>query len=217
MRAGVARLLFCLAAAVASVALADPVVETLSNRGAFGTGHFTDQSTADVLPAFATACIFAGLFLIGVVRRTLPRSGMRQMPGWLRESRAAVPLTTALRLFPVTFALQIGTLFGAETLEQVDVAGHTLGGTIWLGGPVLVSVCMHAAIGLLVVVALARLLDWIARSIVEAIVFFRRLVVAWDALSPAIALLAYLVPPGPSEAPAIAGIHGRGPPHSALS
>lgn len=217
MRAEAARLLFCLATAVSSVALADPLVEALSNRGVFGAGRFTDHSNADVLPAFLTGCLFAVLFIIGVVRRTIPHSRLRRMPEWLRESRAAVPLGTALRLFPLTFALQIATLFAAETLEQFDVAGHSFGGTIWLGGPVLVSLILHAAIGLLVVAALARLLDWVARSIAEAIDFFRRLIIAWDALSPASALLAYLVPPGPTEPPAIAAINGRAPPHPALS
>jgi hypothetical protein len=213
MRASAARLLFCLAAALTAAALADPLVEGLSNRGVFGAGRFTDHSNADVLPALAVALVFAALFLFGVVRRMLPRSRASRAPAWLRDSRAAVPLKTALRLFPATFALQITTLFVAETLEQIAVAGHAFGGTVWLGGPVLVSLALHAAIGLVVVVVMARLLDWIARGIADVIELLRRLVLAWDALSPAPAVIAYFVPPGPQEQPATASSHGRAPPH----
>ncbi len=216
MRAGTARLLFCLTAAFTAAALGDPLVEWLSNRGAFGAGHFTDQSYADVLPAFAAAFVFAALFLIGVVRRALPRSRLGRAPAWLRDSRTAVPLRMALRLTPITFALQIGTLFAAETLEQFAIAGHPFGGTVWLGGPVLVSLALHAAIGLLVVALFARLLDWVARSIVDMIDLLRRLVLAWDSLSP-IPVVPYLVPPGPFDQPAIAGSLGRAPPRSACS
>jgi hypothetical protein len=213
MRAGVARLLFCLAAAITSAALTDPVVEALSNRGAFGSGRFTDHSNADVLPALAAAGVFAVLFLIGVVRRALPRSPIGHTPAWLRDSRAAIPLSTALRLFPVTFALQIVTLFSAETLEQFAVTGRTFGGTVWLGGPIVISLVLHAAIGLLVVTALAKLLDWVAQGIVEAIQFLRRLVLPWDSLSPAPAIAARLVPPGTPDQPAAAALRGRAPPH----
>jgi hypothetical protein len=213
MRAGVARLLFCLAAAFTSAALTDPLVEALSNRGAFGSGHFTDHSNADVFPALAAGGVFAALFLIGVVRRAMPRSRIGRTPAWLRDSRAAVPLATALRLFPATFSLQIVTLFGAETLEQFAVTGHTFGGTIWLGGPIVVSLALHAVIGLLVVTVLAKLLDWVAQSIADAIELLRRLVLAWDSLSPAPAVAAYLVAPGTSDQPAIAAVRGRAPPH----
>jgi len=213
MRAAVARLLFCLAAAFTSAALTDPIVEALSNRGVFGSGHFTDHSNADVLSALAAAGVFAVLFLIGVVRRAMPRSRVGHAPAWLRDSRAAIPLSTALRLFPAAFALQIVTLFAAETLEQFAVTGHTFGGTVWLGGPIVVSLVLHAAIGLLVVIVLARLLDWVAQGIVDAIAFLRRLVLAWDSLSPVPAVTAYLVPPGRSDQPAIAAVGGRAPPH----
>ena len=213
MRAGPARLLFCLVAAVTSAALADPLVEGLSNRGVFGSGRFTDHSYADVLPALAAALVFAALFVVGVVRRTVPRSRLGHATAWLRESRAAVPPQTAMRLFPVTFALQIVTLFGAETLEQIAVAGHAFGGAVWLGGPVLASLGLHAAIGLLVVAVLARLLDWVARSIVEVIDLLRRLVLEWDSLSPLRAVIGSLAPPRPLDVPAIAASHGRAPPH----
>lgn len=213
MRADVARLLFCLVAAVTAAALADPVVEWLSNHGAFGTGRWTDHSNADVLPVFSAALVFAALFIVGVVRRTMRHSGLNRTAAWIRDSHAAVPVRTALRLFPATFALQIGTVFGAETIEQLAVAGHTFGGTVWLGGPVLVSLGLHAAVGLLVVTLLAWLLDWIAQSIIDVIELIRRLVLPWDSLSPLPCVVAYLAPPRPMDVRAIAASHGRAPPH----
>ncbi len=213
MRAGAARLLFCLTAAFTAAALADALVEGLSNRGAFGSGRFTDHSNADVLPALAAALVFAALFLFGVVRRTLPRSRVGRMSAWLRDSRAAVPLPTALRLLPLTFVLQTATLFCAETLEQLAVAHHALGGTVWLGGPLLASTALHTAICVLVVVMLVRLLDWVARSIVDVIELLRRLVLAWDSLSP-LAIVARGQSPRPLELFVLAPAYGRAPPRS---
>jgi hypothetical protein len=213
MRARVARLLFCLVAGVTSAALADPLVEALSNRGLFGAGRFTDHSNADVLPALAAALVFAALFVVSAVQRAVPHSRPGHAPAWLRDSRAAVPLRTAMRLFPAAFAVQIVTLFGAETLEQLAEAGHVFGGAVWLGGPILVSLGLHAAIGLLVIAVLARLLDWVAQSIVDVIDVLRRLVLAWDSLSSPPVLVAYLAPPRPLDVPALAASHGRAPPH----
>ena len=212
MRAGAARLLFCLVAAVTAAALADPLVEWLSNRGAFGSGRLTDHSNADVMPVLAAALVFATLFIVGVVRRAVRRPGSGPTPAWIRDSRAAVSVRTALRLFPATFAVQIGTVFGAETLEQLAVAGHTLGGTVWLGGPVLVSLGLHAAIGILVVTLLARLLDWVAQSIIDVIELIRRLVLPWDSLSALPSAVAHLAPPRPKDVLAIAASRGRAPP-----
>jgi len=212
MRAAAARSLFCLAAAVTAAALGDSLVEGLSNRGEFGAGRFTDHSNADIVPALLVGLVFAALFVIGVVRRTVPHARLCRTPAWLRDSQSAISSQSAMRLFPITFGLQIVTLFGAETLEQLVVKGHTLGGTIWLGGPVLASVALHAAIGLLVIIALARLLEWVAHSIVEVIDFLRRLVLAWDSLSPLPALLTHLAPPRPLDVPALAASYGRAPP-----
>jgi hypothetical protein len=214
MRAGAARLLFCLAAAVTAAALADPLVEGLSNHGVFGAGRFTDHSNADVLPALGAALILGALFVFSLVRRAVPSSGSGHARAWLRDSRVAVGSRSAVHLFPATFALQLVTLFGAETLEQIAVAGHPLGGSVWLGGPVLVSLGMHAAVGFLVVVVLARVLDWVAQSIVDVIGVLRRLVLQWDALSPSPVHVAYLAPPRPLDVRALAASQGRAPPHS---
>ncbi|HZO92521.1 MAG TPA: hypothetical protein VFB22_02035 [Candidatus Baltobacteraceae bacterium] len=212
MRAGNARLLFCLAASIVSAALADPLVESLSNSGAFGPGRFTDHSNGDVLPALGAGLLLATLFVFGLVRRTFVAAPLRRTPAWLHASHAALPVRAAIRLLPATFALQIATLFVAESVEQLAVAGHLLGGTVWLGGPAFASLSIHATVGLAVVVVLARLLDWIARGIVDVIVSLRRLVLAWDSLSPLPALLARFVPPVGSQAPARAAAPGRAPP-----
>src|SRR5579884_4132378 len=201
MRAGVARSLFCLAAAVTAAALADPLVEALSNRGVFGAGRFTDQSNADVGPALLAGLFFAALFVAGLVRRAL-----------LRATRAAIASRSTLRFFPATLALQIATLYGTETLEQLVVKGHLLGGTVWLGGPLGASLLLHAAVGLVVLAVLARLLDWVAHAIVEVIVLLRRLVLAWDALSPVPPFAPWSVAPAGADEPMLAALRGRAPP-----
>jgi len=92
------------------------------------------------------------------------------------------------------------------------VKGHLLGGTVWLGGPLGASLLLHAAVGLVVLAVLARLLDWVAHAIVEVIVLLRRLVLAWDALSPVPPFAPWSVAPAGADEPMLAALRGRAPP-----
>jgi hypothetical protein len=208
-----AALLFCLAVAITAAALADPIVEGLSNAGAFGPGVFTDHSNAAVAPALCIGGVFAALFVIGTALLRL--AGVP--PRWLRRCGAALPATAIVRLFPLILVMQIGVLFGMETLEQLAVLGHTLGGTVWLGGPVLVALAFHTATALIVAMTFSRVLHRLAQSVIDAVVFFRRLVLAWAALTPAAPDPIFGEPPCRSDEPALARLQGRGPPHPILS
>jgi len=137
------RLWFCLAVAVAAAAIADPLVEWASNAGCFGPGSFTDHSNADVLPAIVVGVGLAAIHVLLRVRAML--SNPAAPPNLLRLSNVALHGSVA-RLLPATFALQIFALFSMETVEQHAIYGHGLGGTVWLGGPALVSLATHAAV-----------------------------------------------------------------------
>jgi hypothetical protein len=148
------RLWFCLAVAVISAAIADPAVEFASNRGFFGRGSFTDHSNLDVVPALVVGVIFA---LLHVALRVRSRLADPETPALdlLAESGKALASGPG-RLLPLTFAIQIAALFSMETAEQFAVFGHGLGGTIWLGGPVAVSLAAHAAACTVIAFALTR-------------------------------------------------------------
>ena len=208
-----AALLFCLAAAITAAALADPIVEGLSNAGAFGPGLFTDHSNAAVAPALCIGIFFAALFVIGTALCRL--AGVP--PNWVRRFGAALPATTIGRLFPLILAMQIGVLFGMETLEQFAILGHTLGGTVWLGGPALVALTIHVTTGFIVTTMFSRVLHQLAQSVVDAVVFFRRLVLAWSALTPTAPIRFLGERPRRSDEPALARLQVRGPPHPTLS
>jgi hypothetical protein len=207
-----AALLFCLAAAITAAALADPIVEGLSNAGTFGPGLFTDHSNAAVAPALCVGVFFAALFVIGTA---LCRLG--GVPSWVRRFGAALPATTIVRLFPLILAMQICVLFGMETLEQFAIVGHTLGGTVWLGGPVLVALILHAAMAVIVAITFSRVLHQLAQSVVDAVVFFCRLVLAWAALTPTAPIRFRGERPRRFAEPALARLQVRGPPHPTLS
>jgi hypothetical protein len=131
---------FCLAAAVISDSFADPIVESASNAGWFGTGSFTDHSSANVLPTlFAGAVLLAFYF----VRRA-------------RVIAAQNRADTLARVLPAIFVLQLGALYVMETFEQLAVWRHTLGPTVWLGAPAPTSIAIHAAICAAVAFALLR-------------------------------------------------------------
>lgn len=136
------RLWFSLAVAVMSAAVADPLLEAASNAGAFGAGRYTDHSNLDVLPALALGLVALAIHIGLRIRGYLDTDGetmKERLRRWdtVLRSRAAM-------LLPVTFAAQVLVLYLMETLEQTVVAGHPLGGLIWLGAPVVIALAVHA-------------------------------------------------------------------------
>lgn len=157
MRRTAIRVWFTLAAAVVAAAIADPLVEGASNAGWFGPGNFTDHSTLDVLPALLCGAVLLSVCLILRIRRELLRASCEALRGDIA------------RLLPALFATQLAVLFAMETIEQVVVAGHPLGGTIWLGGPVWFSLAAHALTGIAIVFGLAYVVCSCARTTVRMI------------------------------------------------
>lgn len=200
------RVAFCMAAAAAAVGIADPLVESLSDRGAFGPGVFTDRSTAHVVPLLCCALISAALVAAVLARRLL----VRHRSTWRRTCESALAETRAPSTLLTTFALQIPLLFGIETLEQVVVVGRPLGGTIWLGGPVLVSLAIHALAACASVWLLRRALRSLAIVFAEAIELVRRIVFALTACDGA--PVRTRIRPASWNDPALARRSGRAPP-----
>jgi hypothetical protein len=159
------QLCFCLSVAAIAAAIADPLVEWASNAGCFGPGNFTDHSSADVLPALMAGGLLLAFHLIGRVRRALRASREHDLP---RTSRDALN-GTLLRLLPIIFALQIATLFCMETGEQLAVIGRSLGGTVWLGGPLWASLAVHAIACVAVAFVSAKIMAVFARSAARAV------------------------------------------------
>jgi hypothetical protein len=148
------RFWFCIAAAAIAAATADPLVEGVSNAGWFGRGSYTDHSNLDVLPTLALGAILGVLYLVFRVRRDL-----------LQASDDALHTTVSRLLVPI-FGLQLALLASMETLEQIVVAGHSLGRTVWLGGPIWFSLSVHAAVCVAVSFGLARVLQaWASTTV----------------------------------------------------
>ena len=89
-----------------------------------------------------------------------------------------------MRLLPLAFALQMTALYAMETIEQVAVYGHDLGGALWLGGPVIFSLAAHAVACGGIVFALARGVCALAGATVRVLVLIRTFV-SREAQSPA--------------------------------
>ena len=157
------RFWFGVAAAVVAAAIADPFVEAISNAGWFGPESLTDHSNLDVFPA-----LICGLALLMVALALRVRKEL------LRTSREALR-TNVGRLLPAIFGLQLAVLFVMETIEQIFVAGHPLGGTIWLGGPLWFSLTVHAAICVAIAFALSRAVCMCARTTLRVIRHLRAL------------------------------------------
>lgn len=79
------------------------------------------------------------------------------------------------RDFPLVFVLQLVSLFALESAEQLVAGGKLLGGTAWLGGPILFSLIAHAIVGGLCTFALGACMRAIVRafaSLVQSAVRF---------------------------------------------
>jgi hypothetical protein len=178
------RFWFCLAVAVISAATVDPVVEFASNHGVFGPGNFTDHSNLDVLPALLAGAFLAALIVALRVRSALADPASRP-PDLLRASSRALR-SGLLRLLPMAFCMQIAVLFAMETTEQFAVAGHGLGGTIWLGGPVCLSLAAHAFACVVMAYALAKAIHACASATLRIIRFVHALVTLPTRTDPAV-------------------------------
>lgn len=159
---GFVRFWFVLAVAAISAALANPLLESASNAGIFGRGNFTDHCTIDVLPAMLVGCVFVCLHLVLRTRYVLARTD--------RALRGGIG-----RLLPFAFVSQLLMLYAMESGEQHMVYGHALGGSLWLGAPVLISLAMHAAVCTFVAYAAASLVRVLASATVRAIRAIRAL------------------------------------------
>jgi hypothetical protein len=194
-----ARLCFCVLAAVVSAAIADPLLEALSNAGFFGPGNYTDHSTLDVLPVLGIGALLAVLHLSIHVSHLLRNAGLDASE-------------TLWALLPWIFVAQIAALYGMETVEQIVIGGHALGGAVWLGAPVAISLAAHAATCLLVTFTAAWLLRRCARAALRlAHLALRPIPSASRALRPIILDRAFAVP-ARILAPTACRIGERAPP-----
>ena len=153
----------CLVALLAA-AFGDALVEGLSNAGILWHGQYTDQSSLDLLPALI-AVIAIALLVGRSVKQQIRATGLPARTLIVSTSRALIPNEIASAL-PVTFTLQLSILFSMETIEQIVVYGHDFGGTLWLGGPIAVSLLIHA----LFAVACAFLLSGALRALTNALI-----------------------------------------------
>jgi len=170
------RFWFCIAVAVIAAAIADPLVEAASNAGWFGPGNFTDHSNLDVLPALLVGAVFMLVHIASRVQREL-----------MRVSGSALA-TNVGRLLPVAFTVQIGVVFLMETLEQIVVAGHPLGGLVWIGGPIWFSLPVHAITCVALAFGLARVVRACAHTTARVIRQIQALAVRSLRASPPLAL-----------------------------
>jgi hypothetical protein len=144
-RAFLYRLPLLVAVAFIASALADPVVESVSNTGIFG-GHYADNNHIGIIPA-----LLVGLVLVLEVLTLRFMDLWRHAANGSRGRRvddakdfAAAPVA---RDIPAVLVMQLAALFLLESAEQVALGGRLLGGTAWLGGPILFSLLTHALIG----------------------------------------------------------------------
>lgn len=170
------KICFCLSVATLAASLADLLVESASDRGWFGPGNFTDHSLWVTGPAMLAGLVFILMHLGLRVREALWHD-RKPTPNWLQLARDAVG-RRVLAWTPLIFVLQLVVLFVMENAEQLVVYGHTLGGAIWLDGPVAISLLVNALVCVLFTCAAV----WLVRALADATVQFVKLVLVFATL-----------------------------------
>lgn len=161
------RTAFVCAVAFFAATAGDAVLEGISNSGILWRGHYTDGSSWDLLPMTFIASLAFIAVLSFIVRDHMRRgTSMRELRSC--AVRALQPRSVG-RLLPIVLMLQLLTLLGMETVEQTIVYGHPLGGTIWLGAPVVTSVVVHALFAVAFACAGVRCLKVLTETIVHVI------------------------------------------------
>jgi hypothetical protein len=161
------RVWFCLAVAVIAAAIADPIVEFASNTGVLGRGSWTDHSNLDVLPALIVGLAALALYIVLKAHAAYTHGNARALT-FLRASDRMLGRKLPQFLIPA-FALQIVVLYLMETAEQMAVWGHTLGPAVWLGGPVVISLAVHAIFCVAVAVVVSRCVRTLATTTLRVI------------------------------------------------
>jgi len=154
------RLPLLFAVALVAAALGDPLVESVSNHGFFGSG-FDDNNHLSVVPALVAGAML-GLIIVAMRCWSLVRSGSslrRSDP--FADGIARFAHGPAGRDVPIVLTLQFAALFAMESFEQMLAGGRPLGGGAWLGGPIVFSVATHVLLG----TALTLLFGALVRSI----------------------------------------------------
>jgi hypothetical protein len=184
----------------------------VSNSGIFG-GGFADNNHLGVVPT-----LLAGAFLVAEM------FALRFIEAWRRSTNSPsdslidiardIGSGSVARDFPVIYLLQLLALFAMESAEQLAAGGKLLGGTAWLGGPILLSLIAHAIFGVLCTFALGACMRAIVRAFASLVQTAVRFI--WLAATPASAspfrLDRTATVVARAQAPHVREIGGRAPP-----
>jgi hypothetical protein len=205
------RLPFLFAVAFVAAGLGDPVVESVSNTGIFG--HYIDNNHLGVVPTLLAGTVVIAEVLVLRFVEAWRRSTNRSRNSFVDIARDFGSRSVA-RDFPLIFALQLISVFALESGEQLVAGGKLLGGTAWLGGPILFSLIAHAIIGGLCTFTLDACMRAIVRalaSLVLTAVRFIWLAVARASVAP-FRLDRRAIWFARAQAPHVREIGGRAPP-----
>jgi hypothetical protein len=153
---------FCLAVATIAAVIADFFLESASDNGWFGPGDYTDHSNWVIGPALLVGLMFTALHLCLRTREALTREHWSAQ-NW-RQLASVTKGSRVLSFTPMIYAIQLLTLFVMERVEQIVVYGHALPGMVWLDGPVIVSLAVHAAVCCIVAVVAAWFVGVLAHA-----------------------------------------------------
>jgi len=204
------RLFVLLCAALVAAAIADPLVESVSNSGVLG-GHYDDDNHLGVVPVLLVGIALAATILFAHCARIL-RSSAGGSRDWLVDTAKDISARAPLQDLPALFALQLAALYALEATEQLLVGGD-VGTMAWLGGPLTFSLLVHGLTGAGCMFLLGALMRAILRTF--ASLAYHVLHLAWIArahATPTLHLISERRLHARAQSPHVRQIGGRAPP-----
>ena len=195
------------AVALTAAAFGDYLVESLSNAGLFGQAFFGNDLSS-VTPTLAAALILVLVIAWSSFARR--KSGRAD---WVVALAARVARRSSAAAIAWTFVVQLGVLFAIGSCEQLADFGHLAGGAVWLGGPVVASLAIHAVICIAVTLSLVHVCRALGSTIAALVSIVTQLVLALRARSgPATISLRTAMQRPRIPCPDVRRTRGRSPP-----
>jgi hypothetical protein len=213
MRTAPYRWAFLFGVALVAAAIGNACVETVSNSGFLGAGYH-DNDHASVVPAVAGG--FVLLLQIAIVRAiALLRGTTARDADWFARIAADISDRGPVRDLPALLGVQFCVLYAMEACESLVASGHMPAGTAWLGGPPVVSIVAHVALGVVCAMLFARAMRALVTTLASVVRHVIRPCIATAPRSPRASRLprAFTFHAG-SQTPNARPFGGRAPPRA---
>lgn len=167
------RVLLFLAAALLSALFSDWVIEGSASIGLFGGSY----AVHDQRSVICTAAVVAGLVFLCILRSALEKLAVLRSQGeWIEEAAQDISSRWSWTTLGASYLFALASRYAMESARLFEQSGHMAHGIGWLGGPLIVSLTIHAAFCFLAFVGLIECMTALDQAMGRVVAFVVRLI-----------------------------------------